>query len=179
MSAGLAVPITTSGRPSTCAHPSWVTAKAARLHAMTTGRAQDQALGILLCSERIFDGLSLQFDQGFNPALVPVVEHAADVMGRDHLIAAGAHRSLWRVDLLAAKQFCDQPDLSAVLGVDQPLLMHDAAIPKRIRGQKVRGREERTVLADDAKAVRGSVAGNLQARAVAVRRARGRYQAAR
>jgi hypothetical protein len=40
MSAGLAVPITTSGRPGICAHPSAVTAKAARLHTMTTGRAQ-------------------------------------------------------------------------------------------------------------------------------------------
>jgi hypothetical protein len=48
---------------------------------MTPGRAQDQALGILLCREGIFDGLSLQFDQRLNPALVPVVEHAAGVMG--------------------------------------------------------------------------------------------------
>ena len=56
--------------------------------------------------------------------------------------------------------------------------MHDAPVPKRIRGQKVRGREEGAVLADDAEAARGSVAGNLQARAVAIRRARDRYQAA-
>src|SRR5918994_5942171 len=104
MSAGLAVPITTSGRPSTCAHPGAVTAKAARLHAMTTGRAQDQALGILLCREGIFDGLSLQFDQGFNPALVPVVEHAAGIMGRDDVVAAGAHLPLWRGDLLLAER---------------------------------------------------------------------------
>src|SRR5687768_11484081 len=135
MSAGLAVPITTSGRPSTFAHPSTVTAKAARLHAMTTGRAQDQALGILLCREGIFDCLSLQFDQGPNPALVPVIEHAPGVMGRDYLIAAGAHRSLWRDDLLLPERPRHQADLAAVLDVDQPSLMHDAAIPKRIRGQ--------------------------------------------
>src|SRR5918994_6253154 len=100
MSAGLAVPITTSGRPGIWAHPSAVTAKAARMHAMTTGRAQDQAFGILLCREGIFDGLSLQFDQGLNPALVPVVEYAAGIMGRDDVVAAGAQRSLWRDDLL-------------------------------------------------------------------------------
>src|SRR5918994_5322272 len=156
MSAGLAVPITTSGRPSTCAHPSWVTAKAARAHAMITGRGQDQALGILLCREGIFDGLSLHFDQGLNPALVPIVEHAAGVMGRDHLIAAGAHRSPWRDDLLLPERPRHQADLAAVLDVDQPLLMHDAAIPKRVRGQKVCRREVRAVRADDAEAVRGS-----------------------
>src|SRR5918999_5572693 len=156
MSAGLAVPITTFGRPGTCAHPSPVTAKIARPHARATGRAQDQTLEIRLCREGIFDGLSLQFDQGFNPALVPVVEYAAGIMGRDDVVAAGAHSSLWRGDLLLAERPRHQPDLAAVLDVDQPLLKHDAAIPKRIRGQKVRGREERAVLADDAEAGRGS-----------------------
>jgi hypothetical protein len=92
--------------------------------------------------------------------------------------AAGVHLSLWRGDLLLAKRPRHQSDLAAVLNVDQPMLMHDAPVPKRIRGQKVRGREERAVLADDAEAVRSSVAGDLQARAVAIRRACDRYQAA-
>jgi hypothetical protein len=99
-------------------------------------------------------------------------------VGRDHLITAGEHLALWRGDLLVAKTFCDQPDFAAVLDVDQILLTHDAAIPKGNRGQKVRGREERAVLADDAEAVPDSVAGDLQVRAVAIRRARNRYQTA-
>jgi hypothetical protein len=47
-----------------------------------------------------------------------------------------------------------------MLDIDQPGLTQDSAIPKGVRGQQMRGGEERSVLADDAKAVRDGVAGD-------------------
>src|SRR5512132_4045666 len=109
MPVGPAAPITTSGRSITCEHASSITAKAVKPHA--TAIARDHALGFLLCCERILDGLALQLEQSFDPAPVAVVKHAAGVVGRNHLMAAGAHGSLWRVDLFVAEGLCDQPDL--------------------------------------------------------------------
>src|SRR5512144_2271866 len=132
MPVGLAAPITTSGRSITCEHAASITAKAAEPHA--TAIARGHVLELLLCCERILDSLPLQLKQGLNPAPVVVVKYTAGIVGRNHVISAGAHGSLWRVDLFVAEALCDQPDLSAMLDIDQSVLTHDPAIPQRIRG---------------------------------------------
>src|SRR4051812_43056091 len=93
---------------------------------------------------------------------VAVVKHAAGVVRRDHVMAAGSNATLRRVDLLVAELLADEPDLAAVLDVDQSVLTHDPVIPERVGAQKMRGREERPVLADDAKAVRDRLTGHLE-----------------
>jgi hypothetical protein len=64
-----------------------------------------------------------------------------------------------------------------MLDIDQSVLTHDPAIPQRIRGQEMAGREKRSILADDAEAVRDSFTRNPKERAVVVRRALDRHQA--
>jgi hypothetical protein len=106
------------------------------------------------------------------------VKYAAGIVGRDDVIAAGAHLSLGRVDRLVAERLRDQSDLSAMLDVDQSVLMHDSAVPKRIRSEEVRGRKERPILADNAETIPGGKTRNAQKRPVVVRCARDRHQAA-
>lgn len=78
--------------------------------------------------------------------------------------------------MLVAELLCDKPDLSTMLDVDQSVLTDDPAIPKGIRGQEMPGRQERSIVADDTKAVGDGIAGNPQARSIVVCCALDRHQ---
>src|SRR5688572_18868689 len=107
-----------------------------------TATARGHVIELVLCCERILNTLPLQLEQAFDPASVAVVKDAAGVVGRDHVMAAGAHGALGGVDVLIPELRRDQPDLSPVLDIDQPGLMHDSAVPQGVRGQEMRGGEE-------------------------------------
>src|SRR4029453_11137284 len=135
------------------------------------------AKAAMLCRQRILDALSPQLEQAFHPASVAVVKHAGGVVGRDHVMAAGANGAVGSVDSFVSELLRDQPDLSPVLHIDQPVFTEDPAVPERVRAQEMRGGEERPVGADDTKAVRDSVPGNFEQPSIVVRRAPDRYQA--
>src|SRR5687768_15427724 len=109
MPVGLAVPIITSGRCNTCVQAAPMTTTATKPQAAVIARQR------VLCREHILDPLALHLEQGFHPASIAVVKHAARTVGCDHAMAAGEHGPLWRVDLLVAEPQGDQPDLSTVL----------------------------------------------------------------
>src|SRR5689334_5208883 len=109
--------MTTSGRLVIGAQASPITPKAAKPQTAAIAR-------LVLSRERIFDALSLQLQHTLDPAPVAVMKHAAGVVRRDHVMAAGSNGALRGVDLLVGELLRDQPDLSAVLDVDQSVLAH-------------------------------------------------------
>src|SRR5687768_492048 len=110
MPVGLAVPMSTSGRATTVLHAVPMTTRMAATRA--TASARRQAPAPVLRREDILDALAPQLEQGFHPAPLAVVRHAARIVGRDHAIAARAHDAPGRGDLLLAHRRGHEADLS-------------------------------------------------------------------